>query len=166
MVLRMVIERCLAATLLVAVGCATSRRDGPTCGSFSAWPVPAEVIVPRDSTSPTFGDWYSTAAILDGMATSLEMYCRVRGSYPENLDQLRDLDPSEYGRLCEPVDVLFSDAWNKELRYEVRRGAPSLWSAGPDGTFGTADDIRAPRPGDKGSVPLNLSACGDDTSDG
>ena len=60
---------------------------------------------------------------------------RESGRYPspttEGLETLR-----MYSSLVYPTD-----AWKRELRYEIVGGKPRLTSAGPDGRFGTGDDV-------------------------
>ncbi len=65
----------------------------------------------------------------------LASWKREAGYYPpagmKGLEDLKTYDSS----------VFYRDAWGRDLRYEIVSGNPRFTSAGPDGKFGTADDI-------------------------
>lgn len=71
------------------------------------------------------------------IGNEVETRARLEGSYPASLS---DLLP----RFDQPKWLLggrFVDAFDQPLRYEVQSRTFRLWSVGPDGADGTADDI-------------------------
>lgn len=61
----------------------------------------------------------------------VEDYRQSHGNYPERMADARDFYP----------DVEFEDTWGTPLRYTSDRATYSVTSAGPDGRFGSPDDI-------------------------
>jgi Type II secretion system (T2SS), protein G len=82
-----------------------------------------------------------TALGAHSIETALSNYEVEHGHYPPlefNLDELavgRDGGPYLSG----PI----KDAWGRPFRYTLVDGKPKVYSAGPDGVFGTKDDIYA-----------------------
>ncbi len=70
-----------------------------------------------------------TSVTIDAAASQLATYAEDHGG---------QLPAGVEGNV---MTVQFSDAWNKELRYEVGQEQAIVRSAGPDGSFETADDL-------------------------
>ncbi|MCS7253526.1 MAG: MG2 domain-containing protein [Armatimonadota bacterium] len=88
------------------------------------------------------GKWIEHAQkVYTRLLNALEEYRRRRGSYPE---QKEIIDALIRERLISRQDVL--DPLGREYRAELIRGRfLQLTSAGPDGDFGTNDDVRMPQ---------------------
>jgi hypothetical protein len=86
-----------------------------------------------------------TAVTAAEIETALSNYREEHGHYPPlefNLDELavgRDGTPLERPYLSGRP----RDAWGRPFRYELFEGKPRVYSGGPDGKFGTPDDIHA-----------------------
>jgi len=82
-----------------------------------------------------------TALGAQSIETALSNYEVEQGSYPPlefNLDELA------VGREGGPyLSGPPRDAWGHPFRYTLVDGKPKVYSAGPDGVFGTKDDIYA-----------------------
>jgi general secretion pathway protein G len=87
----------------------------------------------------------ATQAQLRSVAQAVEMFQASAGKYPtteEGLGALVKTSPAGVGPLL-PGGTVPLDAWKNPLRYErlsARGAAYRVWSAGPDGQDGTADD--------------------------
>ncbi len=88
--------------------------------------------------------------IESGLNGALDLFRLHMGRYPESLDELvnKPEDEEEAEKWAGPyIDDIkkLKDAWGRELRYEYpgtyNEGKYDLSSAGPDGEFGTEDDI-------------------------
>jgi general secretion pathway protein G len=107
------VARCLAITLVVlAAGCST---------------LPARRA--------------ATGSKLQNVRSALEMYRLDNGRYPTEAEGLAVL-----GRPALPGGTIYlldepKDAWGKPFRYRLDGGLAVIESAGPDGIFGTADDL-------------------------
>jgi hypothetical protein len=74
---------------------------------------------------------------LKTFAKGLEFYKTVYGNYPNDFESfVRDNFESE----AEGKDIT-KDAWGQSYKYVNKGNTYELSSAGPDGTFGTDDDI-------------------------
>jgi hypothetical protein len=74
-----------------------------------------------------------TAADLESLARAVLEFAADGEGLPASLDALRRTNPAASGR---------ADAWGRRVRYEkLSEDSFRLTSAGPDGAFGTADDI-------------------------
>lgn len=109
--------------------------------AMGAFAVPVVTQLARISPSSRA---QSTQARLVQLGDALERYEALRGRYPPEtvgLEALRRPNPKT--PLVEP-DFAFVDAWGRGLLYELDgRGGYVLGSAGPDGHFGTDDDLFA-----------------------
>lgn len=75
-----------------------------------------------------------TAGNMLQMHTEINDYHSTLGKLPESVDTITTLKPD-----------LKLDAWNNAIRYEITgANAYELRSAGPDGSWNTADDIKLP----------------------
>ena len=89
----------------------------------------------------------ATRSQIANLATALRSYNMDTGKFPstdEGLEVLLEKTPEGRGPYLENTRTLPKDQWNNEYRY-LCPGAHNpdydLWSAGPDGTSGTEDDI-------------------------
>jgi hypothetical protein len=74
-----------------------------------------------------------TAADLESLARVVLQFAAEGEGLPGSLEELRRYNPAASVR---------SDAWGHRVRYEkLSEDSFRLTSAGPDGAFGTADDI-------------------------
>ena len=70
---------------------------------------------------------------LESLARVILMFASEGEGLPESLEALRRYNPAASAR---------ADAWGRRIRYErLSEDSFRLTSAGPDGAFGTADDI-------------------------
>jgi hypothetical protein len=80
-----------------------------------------------------------TRKMLDAVAESIQAYRKAHGAMPEFKDYISLTD------LLSPAfmtPLIRLDAWRRPFGAERLNKSISLWSAGPDGKPGTADDIR------------------------
>ena len=76
---------------------------------------------------------------INNVEVALKAYYLRCGKYPDLLDALTQASDEDGEPLLESEPV---DPWGNELRYEKRgKKRPVIISAGPDGEFGTDDDI-------------------------
>lgn len=79
------------------------------------------------------------------VAGGLDMFKIHNGKYPKSIQDLVK-DPGNVKKWAGPYvqkSQLF-DMWGEEIQYELKGRQYQLTSAGPDGQFGTADDIHHP----------------------
>ena len=75
--------------------------------------------------------------------TALEMYRLDVGEYPRALDNLiKNPGREHWNGPYITGDTLPRDAWGNPYRYEIKDSHPVILSSGPNGAFGTQDDIR------------------------
>ena len=86
-----------------------------------------------------------TALTAGSIKTALDQYRVDHGHYPPLEFNLDDLAVGHNGsRLERPyLTGLPRDGWGHPFRYKLSSGKPKVFSAGPDGTFDTTDDIYA-----------------------
>jgi len=89
----------------------------------------------RPSGPATFAATTVTRSQVEQLCALVDFHRRQTGERPESLDQIAP-------------DVFQADPWGHLFGYaltETKRGYV-VWSAGPDGTSGTDDDIRSDDP--------------------
>ena len=102
-------------------------------GMLGAVAVPAYMNYLADARIAT------TRSLIANVDVAVKSYNMKHGKYPESLDVLtqEQADGSDPMLEGEPVDP-----WGNELKYErPSKKRPTITSAGPDGEFGTEDDI-------------------------
>lgn len=105
------------------------------------------LLVMRIQTQPTpvrsRAPHMKAARELDVLATALQHFYRDCGRYPSDEEGLRVLlfAPGDAGWQGPYVTLLRSDPWQTAYRYRRSGASFDLRSAGPDGLFGTEDDI-------------------------
>lgn len=114
----------------------------------------AEVAPPTDTAAPApASDLLAQAVVYASLSGALELYRRDMGHYPtaaegglQALLDAPDVDTAEYWAgpyLPSPIDL--RDPWGNEFHYETEElddsEAYALYSPGPDGAYGTADDV-------------------------
>lgn len=134
-------------------GMAASRRMRFTMGVVAF--VVLGVFLPfhymmRKQSAPDAGLPDETRArhSLGALRTALECFKRDCGRYPTDGEGLVALvqQPSAKGWKGPYVQLLKPDPWRHPYGYACTNGTVTLWSAGPDGIAGTADDLAAPPP--------------------
>jgi len=80
-----------------------------------------------------------TRDMLDRIVEAIRKYREANGSLPAFKDYVALSDLLSPGFLTPLIRL---DAWRQPLAAEHRNSSIILWSAGPDGEHGTADDIR------------------------
>jgi len=98
--------------------------------------------------SPAPSKEVSATKSLWALRTALEAFREDCGRYPTAAEGLHALamPPDVPGWAGPYIDLLRPDPWRRPFYYHVTNDTVSLYSAGPDGTEGTPDDILAPRP--------------------
>ncbi len=102
-------------------------------GMLGAVAVPAYMNYLADARIET------TRALIKSVDDALKIYnMKHGGKYPTQLSVLTESDGDE-----DPIiEGDLADPWGNELQYETRgKRRPLLTSAGPDGEFGTEDDL-------------------------
>ena len=83
----------------------------------------------------------ATRATIQAIDNSLKTYSMSHnGKFPDQLATLTEGDDDNPPLIEGGVDAL-NDAWANPIQYEKRNKRCKLTSAGPDGEFGTEDDI-------------------------
>ena len=85
---------------------------------------------------------------LTALRIAVERFRRDCGRYPHNREGLLALvrDPGLPGWRGPYVNLVKPDAWRTHYRYQRTGDTVTIFSSGPDGKAGNADDIRAPDP--------------------
>lgn len=119
------------------------------CGQLRYWPdASGNFIAPPDADAAmrTMFAVKRSRAALNHVAVAAEKFCVDTGRYPRSLSELWAAgDKLARGHPCalaSPGPV--SDEWGNEYEYEFVDSVPRIQSAGPDGEFGTSDDVRIP----------------------
>jgi hypothetical protein len=126
---------------------------------LGVWILPEELLLPPGDldTALIAVQEQQTRARANLVARAAEAYCQLRGSYPSSLDELlKTAMPEKVARQCRlnPDDLI--DAWRRPFSYDVGDGIATIISSGPDGAFGTDDDIAAARPTMEGARPVDI----------
>ena len=102
-------------------------------GMLGAVAVPAYINYLADARIET------TRSLIKNVEDTLVAYYGKHGKYPDSLDVLTQETEDEDA----PLKGDITDPWGNDLKYEKRTGKkmPIISSAGPDGDFGTKDDI-------------------------
>jgi hypothetical protein len=104
-------------------------------------PAPPPKEAPVESTPPQGDPTAVTREALDRVATRLLVFQLDRGTYPDALKELAEPSPN-YPEGYLDGQPLPSDGWGRALSYQrASDGEYKLWSVGPDGVDGTADDV-------------------------
>ena len=75
------------------------------------------------------------------LRSGIDLYVMTLGRYPASLEELVIEGDEKWPGPFIQEEELPSDAWAKEFRFEIRGKRHRVTSAGPDGTFGTSDDL-------------------------
>lgn len=142
----------LAAAIGVSLVAACVQTRGRTadgaCGELVHWRLPSQLAVhpvPDDSRDPSV---LRTQARINLLKHAAEAQCRLAGGvYPSTLQDLAEPPREVRSQVgaCVADTALIRDAWDAILRYRLSTvGEVEIVSSGPDGTFGTRDDISLP----------------------
>jgi general secretion pathway protein G len=112
----------------------------------------AAIVVPRLLGQQREANVDAAKASIQGFDKALELYAlRHNGQYPTGTNKdvfaLLMSNVDEDGTTQEVLlDEIPLDPWGQELQYSLESphnldGRPDVWSLGPDGADGTADDI-------------------------
>lgn len=123
-------------------GARLTGRPPVACGQLRAWDASSAFEEqPQGARAP-----WVTRSGLTLVAAAAERFCLAKSRYPESLSELvafsDSLGPREV--LCRLYRDQLTDEWGTPIRYTVQTAAPVILSAGPDRTFGTADDVGLP----------------------
>ena len=98
----------------------------------------AGVVIPIHRRNLDSSRAETTRALIKGVESATKVHYMKHGKYPVALGTLTEETDDEEAVLLDN----YMDAWGNKLKYERRgRKRPLITSAGPDGEFGTADDI-------------------------
>src|SRR5215212_8937688 len=87
------------------------------------------------------GPLQRTQWLVCALSPAVQLYRERTGTYPNVLRQLVGFD---FGGAYPPISVdMMRDDWGHELRLSVRNDERLVHSAGPDGQFGSDDDLYA-----------------------
>ncbi len=100
------------------------------------------VAMPRLSGRVLQSQISSTRSSINNIALATDLYEVDNGRYPESLQALitRGSEANWNGPYLREARIP-QDAWGLEFRYARRDNGVEIRSAGPDGQFGTDDDI-------------------------
>jgi len=80
----------------------------------------------------------ATRASIESVATAVRLYEVQIGKFPQTIQDLT----ADTEAFVAPLDRVPTDSWGNEFQYAVKgRGRFEVRSAGPDGQYGSADDI-------------------------
>lgn len=152
---RSIILVAVGATLLPTLACGGAQSEAGargSCGALRVWDLPEDELLPLPGEPDTaIAAEYRinvTKARLNLVALAAERYCELNGSYPTDYQELMAPSDTAVYTSCTLSDsVLIHDAWERQIRFQANNEWPHMESAGPDGVFGTADDIQLPSEG-------------------
>ncbi len=100
------------------------------------------VAMPRLSGRVQQSQISSTRSSISNIALAIDLYEVDNGRYPESIQALitRGNEANWNGPYLREARIP-QDAWGNEFRYTRRDNGFEIRSAGPDGQFGTDDDI-------------------------
>lgn len=157
-----------AALLLLGVGAISSSCSPRVrsvvrapCPSIHVWTFPETLEVDTTAFDNRSAEVRHTQARIDAVAIAALLHCARFGALPLSIDELLAAPALPRERAtCAISNDLLLDAWDRPMRYERLSTGLAIWSAGPDGRFGTSDDIGLPTAGALHSEPLDLDrAC-------
>lgn len=154
MLKRNIILVAVGATLLPTLACGGAESEASargSCGALRVWDLPEDELLPLpgESNAAIASEYRTnvTKARLNLVALATERYCELNGSYPTDYqDLMAPSDMAVYPSCTLSDSSLIHDAWDHQIRFQDNE-RPHVVSAGPDGTFGTADDIQLPSGG-------------------
>lgn len=80
----------------------------------------------------------ATRASISSIATAVRLYEVTMGKFPGSISDLT----ADTDQFAAPLDRVPTDSWGTEFQYSAKgRGRFEITSAGPDGQFGSGDDI-------------------------
>lgn len=83
----------------------------------------------------------ATRTTIDSVKAGIDRYEMELGKYPENLAELvKEGDDKWPGPFLDQTEVP-KDQWGHEFKYEIVGKRVRITSAGPDGQFGSPDDL-------------------------
>lgn len=83
-----------------------------------------------------------TCSVIRSLNSALEIYRLDVGEYPSSLDNLlKNPGNKNWNGPYIAGDVVPRDAWGNPFRYEIIDTGPVVGSPGPDGIWGSQDDI-------------------------
>lgn len=103
----------------------------------------AAVAVPRLGGRVAQSQIAAARAGIGGISTAIDLYETDNGRLPDSLQNLltKGSEPNWNGPYLRKAESL-RDPWGNEFQYTRSGNSYTVVSAGPDGAFGTADDVR------------------------
>lgn len=103
----------------------------------------AAVAVPRLGGRVAQSQIAAARASIGAISTAIDLYETDNGRLPDSLQNLmtKGSEPNWNGPYLRKAESL-RDPWGNEFQYSRQGNTYTVVSAGPDGAFGTADDIR------------------------
>ncbi len=83
----------------------------------------------------------ATRTTIESIKSGIDRYEMELGKYPENLAELvKEGDEKWPGPFLDQTEVP-KDQWGREFKYEILGKRVRITSSGPDGQFGSPDDL-------------------------
>lgn len=151
---------CAVIVALSPIGRAQA-QTAERCGPALRWKMPATTIVEATEGDSRTHDVRMTQARLDAIVLAAEAYCQLSGGrYPASFEDM--IHPTtaiaEGIRECRLDRHAIVDAWDRPIFFAVTADGLLVVSAGPDGVFTTADDIKLPVAGERHSESFDWRA--------
>ena len=103
----------------------------------------AAVAVPRLGGRVAQSQVNAAKAAIGAISTAVDLYETDNGRLPDSLQNLitKGSEPNWQGPYLRKAESL-KDPWGNEFQYTRQGNVYSVVSAGPDGSFGTGDDVK------------------------
>ncbi len=103
----------------------------------------AAVAVPRLGGRVAQSQVAAARASIGAISTAIDLYETDNGRLPDSLQNLitKGSEPNWNGPYLRKAESL-TDPWGNEFQFSRQGNTYTVASAGPDGSFGTGDDIR------------------------
>lgn len=152
----MTVACCIGGTGIMAA--AAQESDTPHCGRLLEWSIPDAMRIYGAQPDTTAANVLLTKARLNYIIRASELYCQRFGSYPTSAVELIAVSGQPtIAPLCKVTWEHLTDGWERPVYFGLGAGTPLIQSAGADGRFSTADDVRTPSPGDAAGGRVNLA---------
>ena len=103
----------------------------------------AAVAVPRLGGRVGQSQIAAARASIGAISTAIDLYETDNGKFPDSLQNLvtKGSEPNWNGPYVRKAESL-KDPWGNEFRFSKSGNIYTVESAGPDGSFGSSDDIK------------------------
>lgn len=145
----------------LSLGGRAQAQTAERCGPSLRWSMPATTTVEATSADSRTHDVRLTQARLDAIVLAAEAYCQLSGGrYPDSFEAMTNPAPAiaEGMPNCRLERHAIVDAWDRPIFFAITANGLLVVSAGADGVFTTADDIKLPVAGERHAESFDWQA--------